>query len=142
MGLLVYVAQNASPGENVSYSVSGTGTAPQPDQQVQQGGGENANRPGGGIGAPINTPDPLSKYRWWIIGLVALVMVAGAGFVMSRQETPAAAPVADPKALLESAIKEELFALESEKIAGKISQEEYAQARAGLERLMKRAARA
>lgn len=142
MGLLVYVAQNASPGDNVSYTVSGTGTAPQPDQEAQQGGAENTNRPGGGIGAPINTPDPLSKYRWWIIGLVALVMVAGAGYVMSRQETAAAPPVGDPKALLESAIKEELFALESEKIAGKISPEEYAQARAGLDRLMKRAARA
>jgi hypothetical protein len=42
--------------------------------------------------------------------------------------------------VLESAIKEELFALESERIAAKISAEEYAQARAGLERLMKRAA--
>jgi hypothetical protein len=138
MGLLVYVAQNALPGDNVSYTVSGTGTAPQPDQQTQAGA-ENANRPGGGIGAPINTPDPLSKYRWWIIGIVALVMVAGAGYVMSRRET-APVPAGGPRAVLESAIKEELFALESDKIAGKISAEEYAQARAGLERLMKRAA--
>ena len=36
-------------------------------------------------------------------------------------------------------IKEELFALESEKISGKISPEEYAEARAALETVLKRA---
>jgi hypothetical protein len=136
MGLLVYVAQNASPGQDVSYRVQGTGSAPQADQ----GQATNPNRPGGGMATPINTDDPLTKYRWWIIGLVALALVAGAGYVMSRQESATtASATAGPT--LEHAIKEELFAIESEKIAGKISPEEYAQARAGLERLMKRAAR-
>jgi len=27
-----------------------------------------AGQPGGGIAPPINTPDPLSKYKWWILG--------------------------------------------------------------------------
>ena len=30
--------------------------------------GAPGNQPGGGIGQPINTPDPLSKYKWWILG--------------------------------------------------------------------------
>jgi hypothetical protein len=137
MGLLVYVAANAAPGQDISYRVSGTGTAPQQEQNTQAGG-DNPNRPGGGIGTPINAPDPLSKYRWWIIAAVALAMVAGAGYVMSRQEAPAKA-AAGPT--LQDAIKEELFALESEKIAGTISDREYAEARAGLERLMKRTVR-
>jgi hypothetical protein len=138
MGLNVWVAANAMPGQNISYRVSGTGSAPAQDQ-AGQAGPDNPNRPGGGIGTPINSPDPLSKYRWWIIAAVALAMVAGAGYVMSRPEGPAKAAAAGPT--LQEAIKEELFALESEKIGGKISDREYAEARAGLERLMKRAAR-
>ena len=141
MGLMVFVAGNVTPGQNVSFRLSGTGTAPPPqDDAAQQPGAANSNRPGGGIGTPINSPDPLSKYRWWIIAAVALAMVAGAGYVMSRGEAPAKAAVAAGPSLQE-AIKEELFALESEKINGKISDREYAEARAGLERLMKRTVR-
>ena len=142
MGLNVFVAGNVTPGQNVSFRLSGTGSAPPPqdDSAQQQGGAPNANRPGGGIGTPINSPDPLSKYRWWIIAAVALAMVAGAGYVMSRGEASPKAAVA-PGPSLREAIKEELFALESEKIAGKISDREYAEARAGLERLMKRSVR-
>ena len=140
MGLTVFVAGNVTPGQNVSFRLSGTGTAPPPqDDSAQQAGGGNANRPGGGIGTPINSPDPLSKYRWWIIAAVALAMVAGAGYVMSRGEAPAKPAAAGPT--LQEAIKEELFPLESEKISGKISDREYAEAGAGLERLMKRTVR-
>jgi hypothetical protein len=142
MGLLVYVATNAAPGQNVSYRVGGTGTAPQQDQNAQAGA-ENANRPGGGIGTPINSPDPLSKYRWWIIAAVALAMVAGAGYVMSRQETPAKAG-SDPRTevplsgLLES-IKEEMFALERDRLEKKIDEAEYQRVRAALEVVLARA---
>ena len=140
MGLDVFVAQNAAPGQDVSYSVQGTGTAP-PAADEQQASAGNPNQPGGGMATPINTPDPLSKYKWWIFGLVALALVAGAGFVISRQDAAAAPQTMNVQSTLEHAIKEELFTLESEKIAGKVTAEEYAQARAGLERLMKRAAR-
>src|SRR3569832_1711771 len=137
MGLNVFVAGNVPRGQNVSFRLSGTGSAPPPqeDSAQQQGGAPNANRPGGGIGTPINSPDPLSKYRWWIIAAVALAMVAGAGYVMSRGEAPAKSVVAAGPSLQEAS-KEELFALESEKINGKISDREYVEARAGLERLM------
>ena len=36
-------------------------------------------QPGGGIGEPINTPDPLSKYKWWILGGLALLLAACGG---------------------------------------------------------------
>ncbi len=65
MGLTVFVAGNVTPGQNVSFRLSGTGTAPPPqDDSAQQAGGGNANRPGGGIGTPINSPHALAKYRW------------------------------------------------------------------------------
>jgi hypothetical protein len=143
MGLTVYVATNAAPGQNISYRVSGTGSAPQQPDQSAQTGGDNANRPGGGIGTPINSPDPLSKYRWWIIAAVALAMVAGAGYVMSRQE-PSARASASPQpevplgGLLDS-IKEEMFALERDRLEKKIDEAEYQRVRAALEVVLARA---
>jgi hypothetical protein len=60
--------------------------------------------------------------------------------------TPSAAPAAsytsqpaNGNAALLNSLKEELFALESEKISGTISPQEYAEAKAGLEAVLKRA---
>ena len=33
-----------------------------------QASGPRQSGPGGGMGPPIDAPDPLQKYRWWIIG--------------------------------------------------------------------------
>jgi len=159
-----FVQKNAIPGKVIEFTISGTGTMPQAPAQGGQpmGGGQdasatgNGNQPGGGIGAPINTPDPLSKYKWWILGGLALLLAAGAAFMLrmpgpmgKQAATPApdagtgtalafATPAAKHSALL-SALKEELFALESEKIAGTLTPEEYAQSKAALEIVLKRA---
>ena len=45
------------------------------------GSAQNDNRPGGGLGPPIDAPDPLQKYRWYILGGFALILVAGGVFV-------------------------------------------------------------
>ncbi len=42
------------------------------------------NRPGGGLGNPIDTPDPLNKYKWWILSGVGLLLVIGAAFFLRR----------------------------------------------------------
>ena len=52
---------------------------------------QSANRPGGGLGPPIDAPDPLQKYRWYILGGFAAVLIAGAVFVASRQQSAARA---------------------------------------------------
>ena len=58
----------------------------------------NDTRPGGGLGVPIDTPDPLDKYKWWILGAITLVFAVGAGFLLRRPgdaetaEAEAAAP--------------------------------------------------
>src|SRR5271155_170811 len=49
-------------------------------------------RPGGGLGNPIDTPDPLTKYRWWILGSLSRVLAAGAAFFL-RNQAPAVAAV-------------------------------------------------
>lgn len=163
-GVLTFIVKNAAAGKPIEFSVSGTGSMPREDQGAQGGGAEAGaagNQPGGGIGAPINTPDPLSKYKWWILAALALLLSAGAAFLLRKPAPEAAAasagagsasaaavlhaapsysPAAHGKnASLLNALKEELFAVESEKISGTISAEEYAQVKSALEIVLKRA---
>jgi hypothetical protein len=165
-----FVAKNVLPGKELAFTVSGTGSMPreaQSDNSSQQAGGGAAGSPGGGIGEPINTPDPLSKYKWWILGGLALLLAAAAavflrnppaGAGVAVQPQPAGHPAlplatmptpafADHPALsagaknsaLLNALKEELFSLESEKLSGTITADEYAEVKPALEIVLKRA---
>jgi len=169
-----FLARNVAPGKALEFSVSGTGSFSRDDQNGQGGGGGDngggpqagapGSGPGGGLGEPINTPDPLSKYKWWILGGLALLLAAAAAFLLRRPPSdganatsgadstasggisPAysassvagASPAAKNAALL-NALKEELFALESEKISGTLAPAEYAEQKAALETVLKRA---
>jgi Carboxypeptidase regulatory-like domain len=164
-----YMAQNAAPGKEMEFTVGGEGAFPRQDQGNQADNGAQGgpgSGPGGGLGEPINTPDPLSKYRWWILGGLALLLVVAAAFLLRRPAaavpaggpdafdlppafpakvaahastfTAAAAPAGMNSALL-SALKDELFALESEKIAGTLDAKEYAEQKAALETVLRRA---
>jgi hypothetical protein len=83
---------------------------------------------------PINTPDPLTKYKWWILSVLVLLLAAGAAFMLRSPATGAVGSTA-----ILNSLKEELFALESDKIAGKISPAEYTEQKAALETVLKRA---
>src|SRR5580692_3411707 len=92
-----FLAKNVAPGKALEFSVSGTGSFSRDDQNGQGGQGSDgggpqagspASGPGGGLGEPINTPDPLSKYRWWILGGLALLLAAAAAFLLRRPPTP------------------------------------------------------
>ena len=174
-----FLMRGVHPGEPLEFTVSGTGAFP---RDTQAGGGGEAGagaqsgadstasgpggRPGGGLGNPIDTPDPLSKYKWWILGGLALVLVAVAAFLLRKptgavSAAPtaaadgAASPLAPPSAasathfaatngrsrnqLLLDALKEELFSIESEKIAGTLSADEYAEVKPALEIVLRRA---
>lgn len=210
------IAKSVRPGQQIAFTVSGEGQMPRNQQapgmspQAMMGGGAAAPAadtstpsatPGGGIGNPIGTPDPLTKYKWWILGGLTLLLVLAAIYLLRGRrpveeedslvphsvaspiphavpshETegrplPAPrsiAPVSDytppaPRrapepvlaapqyapppnstpaggnAALLASLKDELFALESEKLNGTLSPEEYAQAKAGLEAMLKRA---
>src|SRR5580658_872149 len=171
--------KNAAPGQAIAFTISGVGQIPRQaqgdagGQDASQGaGGQNAGpggQPGGGLGTPINTPDPLSKYKWWILGALALLLATAAAFLLRRPVPavagmpaqasafpvpPAAgtvssgagsvstaagfAPAARNAALL-NVLKEELFAIESEKIAGTLCPDDYAEQKAALEVVLKRA---
>ncbi len=107
---LVQVAQQTHAGQALGFSISGTGTIS--DQPAPAGGGaqsgpeaqggsqsgpmnENpqteSTRPGGGLGAPIDAPDPLEKYRWPIIGAFIVLLGIGGWIVTRRQGAVSAA---------------------------------------------------
>jgi hypothetical protein len=102
----VQVASNTTPGQNLAFKVSGEGTLETGQEGGAQGQGQgqaqssegaqtpsaqSSNRPGGGLGPPIDAPDPLQKYRWWILGGFAAVLIIGGVYVASRQQSAARA---------------------------------------------------
>jgi len=161
-GMSIFVAHNVAAGKQMTFSVSGTGQIPreaQDDntegQQSEAAQGQPDNRPGGGLGRPEDTPDPLHAYRWWIIGGLAAALVVGAIVVINQKpRAPLAAAAAAaggtiPAGRLQGSVpnretflqsmKEELFQLETERLQGKISDADYQQAKAALDLTIKRA---
>ena len=159
---VVQVASNTKAGQPLAFKISGTGTMTEPEGSDQEGasqagGGTTGrdSRPGGGLGPPIDAPDPLEKYRWYILGGFALVLAAGAVYITKRSRKTALANFSDielpelprpatPSAsersgLLLEALKEELFELEVEHKQGHISQPEYEKAKAALDQTLERA---
>src|SRR5208337_1597000 len=102
---IVQVASNTKLGQNLAFKISGEGTLEARQEgengqgggaQESSGGGQAApgpanNRPGGGLGPPIDAPDPLQKYQWWILGGLAAFLIIGAVYVASRQQSAARA---------------------------------------------------
>jgi hypothetical protein len=161
---LVQVASNTEVGQPLSFKISGTGTLTEGTGEQgsagQEGGGASTgrdSRPGGGLGPPIDAPDPLEKYRVYILGGFALVLAAGALYVAKRSRSAAipdfvaadVAPVENQppvrprtsgrSGMLLEALKEELFQLEVEHKQGHISQQEYEKAKAALDQTLERA---
>ncbi|RXS95776.1 carboxypeptidase regulatory-like domain-containing protein [Silvibacterium dinghuense] len=164
-GAQTYLARGLKQGQTLAFTVSGEGVMP---REAQQQDGSDANgqqsaspeadtRPGGGMSAPIDTPDPLQKYKWWILSGLGLLLVMAAAFFLRGKPADApvlgepsplvptpmpaagvkpAAGVADP---LLASLKEELFALETERLAGRLSEAEYQEQKAALEVVLKRA---
>ena len=170
---LVEVVSNAQPNQALNFKISGSGVLPAKEESASSGGGGAAmgggqqaspdNRPGGGLGPPIDAPDPLEKYRWFILVGFAAVLAVGAFYISRRSpaqsvpsrrvsleeeetvEIPRAAvrsagalPARTPNLLLE-ALKEELFQLEIERQQGKISKQEYETHKAALDQTLQRA---
>jgi hypothetical protein len=92
------VASNTTPGQKLAFKVSGEGVLETPQEtESAQGsgapnqGGQANNRPGGGLGPPIDAPDPLQQYRWQILGSIAAALILGGVYIAWRQQSAARA---------------------------------------------------
>jgi 5-hydroxyisourate hydrolase-like protein (transthyretin family) len=174
-----YDAHQHAFAQPVEFSVSGTGQLPQTQEDAQgaaqgssqgmggQGGGGQTARPGGGLGAPDDpngTNDPWARYKWWILGLLGVALVVGAGAMLkggaagavagadsslptaegftpltASAATGAAAVAAAGPGVLLRALKDELFVLETDRLAGRLSEAEYAEHKAAFDVVLRRA---
>ncbi len=176
----VEVAQQTKIGQALGFTLKGngvfaessgaaaSGAGQEQDQMPTQGrdGNSSDNRPGGGLGAPIEAPDALQEYRWYILGGFGVLLFIGGWMVTKRKPltavaaassasnaalraTPVAATAPAAKSssssssssssmLLES-LKEELFQLELERKQGKITPADYEKAKAALDQTLERA---
>jgi len=119
-----YLIKNATPDQPLDFTIAGLGSMPRESQGQSQGQASQAGdtgpatqsvadqptsteagsaaafspngdtRPGGGLGNPIDTPDPLTKYRWWILGGLSLVLAAAAAFFLRKPIPDATSPLA------------------------------------------------
>jgi hypothetical protein len=156
----VQVASNTKAGQPLAFKISGTGLLTDQEAGAENASGATASRdsrPGGGLGPPIDAPDPLAKYHWYILGVFAVVMTIGAVYISKRPRTASLAdlgssdielpavpravtpPAAGRSRLLLEALKEELFELEVEHKQGHISHQEYEKAKAALDQTLERA---
>ncbi len=146
-GLSLYIAKNITPQQQIGFEVSGSGDMPREQDsapaEAAGGQGRPENAPGGGLGLPNEKPAPLQSGQWIFLGVLILFLAAGAVFIytttqQSALEGTANLPKDKPGILLE-AMKEEVFQLESDRLQGKISMEEYQTAKSALDKTLQRA---
>ncbi|SNT00415.1 hypothetical protein SAMN05421770_103422 [Granulicella rosea] len=170
-----FVARNVKPGQPLDFTISGTGELPRDSQAGQQQpaqptgqtatgtapGGDAVTpseasaqmradtQPGKGLGNPLDSDgnlDPWAKYKWWIVGGLAVVLAVGAGLLFRNPGAPGHAssspqpnglpPVAPGGPL--QVLKDELFAIETERLQGRLTEAEYVEQKAALEIVLKR----
>jgi hypothetical protein len=84
-GANVQVSMQAKVGQELGYTISGTGSYPAEGEESASAapsapsanGRDEAPRPGGGLGRPIDVPDGLANYRWFILAALMAVLVGG-----------------------------------------------------------------
>jgi hypothetical protein len=145
-GIEVHAAEDVSPAKQISFGLSGAGVLPEQQPAPAQGAQgapqpQEDNRPGGGLGEPNEKPDPLHSGQWLFLGVLSLFLAAGATYVYTSNQSPperAGKPKVGRSLLLE-AMKEEIFQLETDRLQGKISPQEYESAKAALDKTLQRA---
>ena len=112
----VEVASATKLGQPMAFKLTGEGTLQTPGEEGSQGASaQNESRPGGGLGPPIDAPDPLQKYRWWILGGIAAALAIGGIIIASRQQ--AANRAARAGAGLSAMHDDEEFAIAETRVA-------------------------
>ena len=112
----IQVITNVNPGQDLSFNLSGTGTIPEGEQTAAAGGGgagqvggmtQRREGPGGGLGAPEETPDPLHRYRGFILGGLAVALALGVFYVVTRPKPAIAGGAGAPQSLATTAKRTE-----------------------------------
>ena len=175
-----FVARKVTPGQPLGFQLTGSGQLPRDTPTGGQTGGAAAadqggapdgggpvtqsdTAPGKGLGVPLDpngTNEPLAtKYKWWILGALGLVLVCAAGVLLRKPAGAHAVEAAEehvrvragslPSTTLSAAgghqaqlmqvLKEELFALETDRLQGHIGEPEYMQQKAAIELILRRA---
>ena len=154
-GLAVFFAKNVPANQEVKFSVSGEGLIPNEPQ-----GGGNPSQPTGESSTPIPSSSGGTREALWFIVGALVILIGGGVFLMWRKSAAARAAAHDPKAARAASkakaqtqtqtqtakpqgdmldvLKDELFQLETDRVNGKISQEEYEKSKAGLDTLFRR----
>lgn len=153
-GLAVFFAKNVPANREVKFSVSGEGLIP---GDVPSG---NDTQPNGNNNNPTEKPDGAMAAKngaiWYIGGAIVGVMI-GLALVLWRKTVRRKSGARSPKKSGDSkrvqaqsqaakppqgdmldVLKDELFQLETDRVNGKISQEEYEKSKAGLDTLFRR----
>ena len=156
-----FVRKGVAPGAPTTFAIGGEGELPREAQNGNQNGGGSATlgaggnvatsgsmaadtRPGGGLGPPVDTPDPLNRYKPWLLGGLGVLLLAGAVWLLRGRPAAAAASerlqdrVEEPRAL-RPALERALLALEREHALGLVAEEEYTESRTALQRALHRA---
>jgi len=108
----VQVSSGTTLGQSLAFKISGEGTL----QARQEGAGapsegssaQSDNRPGGGLGPPIEAPDPLQQHQWRGVGYTWLVLggltlaLAGGGVYTAFRQQAGARAASRPKAMREA----------------------------------------
>ena len=152
-GLAVFFAKNVPANQEVKFSVSGEGLIPN-----EPPGGSPSQPAGESGGTPIPSSSGGTREALWFIVGALVILIGGGAFVMWRKSAAARAAAQDPKAAKAASktraqaqaqtarpqgdmldvLKDELFQLETDRVSGKISQEEYEKSKAGLDTLFRR----
>jgi hypothetical protein len=150
-GLAVFFAKDIVPNQPVKFSVSGQGLAPTDTS------GAGSQPSADNNSAPIQSGSGVSTTVWLITGIV-IIVVGGVLLFLWRKTANRKAdsnlktvkPSAKARAQTQNqqakgssgdmleALKDELFQLETDRVNGKISQEDYEKTKAGLDSLFRR----
>lgn len=140
-----FVAKGVAPQATTAFEIAGTGEMPREQEPTGAAApGQTDNRPGGGLGLPNEMPDPMQSGQWPFLGVLTLFLAAGAVYVYTSNQQAAVAPGTptapkDRSAMLMEAMKEEVFQLESDRLQGKISPQDYQVAKEALDKTLQRA---
>jgi hypothetical protein len=151
-GLAVFFAKNVPANQEVKFSVSGEGLIP----SDVPGGNEAQPSANSAAALAPNSSGGAGGAIWFAIGAI-VILIGGGAFVLWRK-TAKQKSAAGPRAAKSGAkarrgqsqaakplqgdmldvLKDELFQLETDRVNGKISPEEYEKSKAGLDALFRR----